>query len=85
MKMVYDKVLRARFRYFNSFCSKTVSEYLTRDQNLSMDEKSKIIMIAKKNVDSIGKFRVHWSDFQEALRLWRKQRLEKKKLKENEQ
>lgn len=70
--MKIDQTVRERTKYFNSFCSKTVSEFLARDQTLSIDDKSEIMKIAKRNVDAMGKFRVHWVDFQWALKEWRR-------------
>jgi hypothetical protein len=66
--MSYEKMISQRRKYFEGFCTKTVSDFLIHNKNFSPEEKREILSIAMK----INPVRVDWETFVEALKEWRK-------------
>jgi hypothetical protein len=70
--MVYnptpDKILTERKKFFKSFCSDLVADWLIRDRTLSFEQKKELIKKAKQIAFQRGHLRIYWEDFCLALR-----------------
>ena len=64
---------RLRRKVFEGIFSDTVVDFLLYNNALTSEEKQNVIKIAKQIAWNNGHVRVYWSDFQEAIKEWRKQ------------